>query len=544
MRTYLRSKFTLLFMMLGLLVAVPTIALADTLFISNDLTIGGNATKAPGDTGTANVWLEPTNGTPTGDTNGCNASTNVGQEVEVTLSSNNASVTFPNGASVKLTDCGTANAKQISYAVASNALAGTAVISGTATGGKDTGTRTYNTTDTLTVTITPPANTAPTVPGIPSGASPNQGTFTLDWDDSTDAQSNPITYTLQHKDSNDANFSNVATSISGSSYSFTATSPEAEGTWTYQVKASDGSLESAFSAASNAIKVDKSAPSQPNANFNKPAEDTVGGWYKDSVTVSYNGSTDPALLDTSDGSGVASYTADQPFSSPSGTYNFSGKATDGAGNESAARTGQVKVDATNPVVTITGCPTTDVIKGSSQSIAVSASDAHSGLATDPSDATVELNTGTTGQKTASFKAVDRVGHEKTESCTYNVIFDFSGFFRPVDNPDVVNSAKAGSTIPVKFSLGGDQGLNIFWTLTPNVSYPNSGKLTIDQVTGDPIDALEEYSTATVSGLKYDATANQYIYNWKTDKNWAGTYRQLIIRLEDGTYHRANFYFTK
>jgi hypothetical protein len=125
-----------------------------------------------------------------------------------------------------------------------------------------------------------------------------------------------------------------------------------------------------------------------------------------------------------------------------------------------------------------------------------------------------------------------------------VIFNFSGFFRPVDNPDVVNSAKAGSTIPVKFSLGGDQGLNIFWTLTPNVSYPNSGKLTIDQVTGDPIDALEEYSTATVSGLKYDATANQYIYNWKTDKNWAGTYRQLIIRLEDGTYHRANFYFTK
>ena len=39
-------------------------------------------------------------------------------------------------------------------------------------------------------------------------------------------------------------------------------------------------------------------------------------------------------------------------------------------------------------------------------------------------------------------------------------FNFSGFFQPVDNLPTVNQVKAGSSIPIKFSLGGNQGLNI------------------------------------------------------------------------------------
>ena len=35
------------------------------------------------------------------------------------------------------------------------------------------------------------------------------------------------------------------------------------------------------------------------------------------------------------------------------------------------------------------------------------------------------------------------------------------FFPPINNDPVVNSVKARSVVPVKFSLGGDQGLNIF-----------------------------------------------------------------------------------
>jgi hypothetical protein len=101
----------------------------------------------------------------------------------------------------------------------------------------------------------------------------------------------------------------------------------------------------------------------------------------------------------------------------------------------------------------------------------------------------------------------------------------------------MNIAKAGSTIPVKFSLGGDRGLAI---LAPG--YPQSGSISC---TADSMEAaIEEYATATVSGLKYDPTANQYIYNWKTATTFAGSCRQLIVKLADGTYHRAEFRFAR
>jgi hypothetical protein len=54
---------------------------------------------------------------------------------------------------------------------------------------------------------------------------------------------------------------------------------------------------------------------------------------------------------------------------------------------------------------------------------------------------------------------------ETVKVTWNAvecqIYAFDGFYRPVDNPPVVNTVKAGQGIPVKFSLGGDFGLDIF-----------------------------------------------------------------------------------
>ncbi|HET8768324.1 MAG TPA: PxKF domain-containing protein [Pedococcus sp.] len=47
-----------------------------------------------------------------------------------------------------------------------------------------------------------------------------------------------------------------------------------------------------------------------------------------------------------------------------------------------------------------------------------------------------------------------------------------------------------------------------------------------------------------SSLQYDAATGTYTYVWKSDKAWAGSCRQLVVKLDDGTLHRANFKFTK
>lgn len=114
-------------------------------------------------------------------------------------------------------------------------------------------------------------------------------------------------------------------------------------------------------------------------------------------------------------------------------------------------------------------------------------------------------------------------------------YEFSGFFKPVDNPEAINVVNAGRAIPVKFSLSGDQGLDIF-----PAGYPASQQ--IPEVPGAEPDAIEQTVTAGNSNLSYDQLTDQYTYVWKTEKSWAGQNRELIVKLDDGTTHTAMFQF--
>jgi hypothetical protein len=115
------------------------------------------------------------------------------------------------------------------------------------------------------------------------------------------------------------------------------------------------------------------------------------------------------------------------------------------------------------------------------------------------------------------------------------VFSFTGFFPPVNNLPVVNRVKAGEAVPVKFSLDGFQGLDIF-----AAGYPRS--LEIPCQAAAPSDALEHTVPADRSRLDYDRSSDRYKYVWKTDRRWARSCRQLVLQLRDGTFRRANFHF--
>lgn len=140
-----------------------------------------------------------------------------------------------------------------------------------------------------------------------------------------------------------------------------------------------------------------------------------------------------------------------------------------------------------------------------------------------------------GTTTVNATANDGNGHTANCSFTVTVQYSFAGFFPPVANPPAVNLVQAGRAIPVKFSLSGNKGLGIF-----AAGSPASGPYACNS--SDPATPLEATVTAGGSSLSYDPSSDQYIYVWKTESAWAGTCRQLVVQLNDGSIHLANFKF--
>lgn len=376
-------------------------------------------------------------------------------------------------------------------------------------------------------------NQPPTTPGTPtlagSSTSPNAGSFSLSWTAATDPDGTPVTYRLLERRSDEFFFTHVTSPTSA----FQSFFSHAEGTWDHRVQATDGNLTSASSPTSTDVVVDRTAPTLPTASTDRPPEYADGGgWFADQVTVSFAGSTDPDLVDGSTGSGVASYSSPQVFST-SGSHTASGLARDGAGNATAQVSLAVQVDATAPTVTFSGCPT-DVVLGSTASATWDASDAHSGLAT-PASGSIALDTSAVGTYDVTASATDNVGHPTEATCTYRVVYDFAGFFRPVLNPPSTLTVRAGDVVVLSWSLAGFQGLDVLAS-----GYPVSAPI---ECGSSP--ALTE-GTATTSrrGLQYlKSPSGRYAYSWTTSTAWAGTCRQVVVKLDDGTYHRANVRFS-
>jgi subtilisin-like proprotein convertase family protein len=113
-------------------------------------------------------------------------------------------------------------------------------------------------------------------------------------------------------------------------------------------------------------------------------------------------------------------------------------------------------------------------------------------------------------------------------------YSFTGFDPPVSNSDL-NRAKAGSAVPIKFSLDGDQGLDILLEGYPQVQL-------VDCTSGDPAGIAVTAVTAGMSGLQYDPLTDTYTFVWKTQKDWAGKCAVFELGLNDGSSHEASFSF--
>jgi hypothetical protein len=71
-------------------------------------------------------------------------------------------------------------------------------------------------------------------------------------------------------------------------------------------------------------------------------------------------------------------------------------------------------------------------------------------------------------------------------------------------------------------------------------YPKSQRIACDSL--HPLDIAEQTDPGSSRSLSYDENTDQYTYVWKTKKAWAGSCRQLIVKLSDGTEHIAYFEF--
>ena len=66
-----------------------------------------------------------------------------------------------------------------------------------------------------------------------------------------------------------------------------------------------------------------------------------------------------------------------------------------------------------------------------------------------------------GETSVTLMVEDNHGASSSCQASVTALYSFTGFFAPIDNLPTVNLANAGSSIPVKFSLNGNKGLNSF-----------------------------------------------------------------------------------
>lgn len=577
MRTYLRGKVTLLFIVCAALLAFGGVALAEN--VKNDIGAGGIDTVAAGSSTTISYYIQDTGGQNT-----CEAAD--GTKATVTINAPAAVTTSTN--SLDFTKCGEENKQGVQF---SSNTVGDYEITVSVSDSTESGS--YNVSPakfTLHVTNPPPpANDPPTLslptPQPAEATGPNGAAVSFNAT-ASDAQDGPLNPTCTPASGSifPLGSTQVDCSVTDSGglttsgifvvtvVDTTAPSIAPHDPVTAEATSADGAVVNYDNPTASDLvgPVQVTCAPESGSLFSLgstqvtcTATDAHGNTSTSSFTVTVQDTTAPELTlpgnitreATGPNGAPVDFSADvsatdlvdgdvdvtcDPASGtfPIDTTTVECSATDAAGNTATDSFTVTVQDTAGPVLSLPANITTTATSNSKATVNFTATandvvDGSRPVNCNPASGTL-FSAGTT---TVNCSSTDSRGNTSNGSFTVTVNYNWSGFFRPVDNPDTVNSVKAGQSIPVKFSLAGNQGLNIF-----AANFPVSQKITCD--TSDPVDAIEETVTAGGSSLSYDSSLDQYNYVWKTDKSWAGTCRQLTVKTADGTPHIAIFKLLK
>ena len=104
---------------------------------------------------------------------------------------------------------------------------------------------------------------------------------------------------------------------------------------------------------------------------------------------------------------------------------------------------------------------------------------------------------------------------------------------------VLNTVKAGSTVPFKFE--DFKGTTEITSATVNNNPIGAFSAKKVSCTGGTEDPIEQVVTATGgTALRYDTTSGQLVYNWQTLKTAAGSCYDVTFTDQSGSFLTAHF----
>jgi len=265
------------------------------------------------------------------------------------------------------------------------------------------------------------------------------------------------------------------------------------------------------------------SPAEPNGN---------NGWYTTAPAFTLQATDAFAVASTQyrvDGGPWTTYPGTPVTVDKDGTVRVEFRSTDTSGNVEEPKAATVKVDTVAPTAKFATTIGEVYFGAVPPAPACTASDDLSG----PAGCVVSGYSTEVGTHILLATATDAAGNVGTAVQSYTVLpWTLKGFYSPVGMDGVVNTVKAGSTVPMKFQVfSGDTELT-----NPALVTMNATQVKCD--TGARTEEIEMVGSGATS-LRYDLNGRQFVYNWKTPSTPGACYA-VTATTSDGSSRTALF----